>query len=493
MSLADIKRCFRIIVPLLLTLVTGCGFLGGAIGTGSGGGGFATANGLLNLADAAPDRVLALSFHISDVKVHQTSGASVSMLNNPAGLTVEMTHRQALFEPINLSQTLAQGTYDSVTITFTTAAVTFLDDAGVVQQDAAATVTTNTTTVILPATVLLTNTVPMVLNLQFQPSSVTINLLTNKATITPTFTATAVLAPSGAQTEANGLVRQITGVVTATPPAGATKFTISSSQLANPLTIDTDASTIYSTSPPGDIANFGSLVAGNIVQVQAVTVPGISGLAVGLPNLLAKLIDGENAGVGLTTGADLQGVVTSESVDVLTPFNVDAFIFRVQNVASTAAPPTLGGPITVNDFSAPTVFLIDQQDVDLTNIPPALFTPLFDRVHLRRAQEISAIYAVAGTTTAPKKIKLKLQTMPGTVVSIINGGVIGQSLIVFQPPADSIFTLLTGQTTLTVIQQPSTVVLGTVPAPGNPMHARGLLFFDTVSGTYFLVADQLTP
>jgi hypothetical protein len=484
MFLANIERCFRgVIAAVLLTLVIGCGFPGGNGGGGGGGGGGAVPTPtLLNLADAAPDRVLALSLTITEIKFHQTSGASVSALNSAGGLTVEMTHRQALFEPINLTTTtILPGTYDSAVITLASAAVTFVDNAGVVQQDLSPTITGATTTVSLPANFVNSGpTTPIVLNVQFLPSSVSINLTTNKATITPAYTVAAVLAatPTTTQNEATGLVRQITGTLTATPAAGATTFTISSSQLANPLTINTDGSTALS----GDVSNFPSLVAGNIVEVQAVTVTST-------PNLLAKTIDGENAGVGMTTGADLQGAITTEVVNLLAPFNVDSFAFRVQNAASTSAAPPLGSAITVSDFSAPTTFVIDQQDVDLTNLP---FTAAFDRVHIRRVQDISAIYASAAATTAPKKLKLKLQTMAGTVGVISNGSVINQQLIVFTPPADSIFTLLTGQTTLTVIQQPSTVAAAAA-TPGNPLHVRGLLFFDTVSGKYFLVADQFTP
>src|SRR5438045_2457372 len=102
----DTKGFFRgIIALLLLTLLSGCGFLGGnPPGSGGGGGGaLAFTPTLVNLADAAPDRVVALSLKITDITVHQTSGANLSVLSAAGGLTVEMTHRQALFQPINLA------------------------------------------------------------------------------------------------------------------------------------------------------------------------------------------------------------------------------------------------------------------------------------------------------------------------------------------------------------------------------------------------------
>src|SRR4051812_19351081 len=104
-----------LLIAGLLAVPTGCGVSGafpgpGCVGTvcggGGGGGGLGVkAPTLLNLSDAAPDRVIALSLHITDIKFHQTSGASVTALNNAGGVTVEMTHRQALFEPINLETT----------------------------------------------------------------------------------------------------------------------------------------------------------------------------------------------------------------------------------------------------------------------------------------------------------------------------------------------------------------------------------------------------
>jgi hypothetical protein len=229
------------------------------------------------------------------------------------------------------------------------------------------------------------------------------------------------------------------------------------------------------------------MVSGNVVEVQAVSTTGS-------PNLLAKKIDGENAGVGLTSGGDLQGIINSETVNLLTPFNVNSFDFTVQNAASTAATPVIGSTITVSNFTTLDAtagnYIIDQQDVDLTNLAvPAIF----DRVHIRRAQEVSAIYSAVATPSTPKKLKLKLQTLAGTVGAISTGTVTGQNTFLFTPPADSAFVLLTGQTSLTVVWQPSTSVVAAVPTPGNPLHVRGLLFFDTASGTYFLVADQFTP
>jgi hypothetical protein len=470
---------------LALALLAGCtGQAPGSGGPGPGPGpGTVTAPTLLNLSDAAPDRVLALQLKIADVQLHQTTSANISVLELPAGLTTETTYRQALPQPITLNpDQVPPGTYDQVIITLAASghAVTFVDDLGVIRQDAAPTLVGTTVTVNLPASLVVSTNTPLVLNVNFLPSSIAINTVTNTATITPAFAATLAFAgtPASGQTETSGLVRGFTGVVVATPAAGATAFDITSSQLAAPLTITTDLSTTYS----GDLSAFGGIVGGNIVQVTAQFQPD--------GTLLARTIDGENAGVGLTTGGDFRGIVTSTTHSLLAPFNADSMNLRVQNVSAAAGAVAIGSNVAV-DFTAigAVTFATDTQDVDLTTAITG-FTPTFDRPHLNNAQEISSIYPTA--STSPKTIKLRLQTLAGTVGTISNGTTPAQKVIQFTPPVDSYFVLLTGQTQLTVIQQPSTNAIAS-PTPGGTMHARGLLFWDDVSGTYFLIADQFTP
>ena len=455
-------------------------------GGGGGGGGTVFAPTLVNLADAAPDRVLALSLKLNNVTLNSNTGAQQSLLQSTP-VTVEMTHRAALYSPINMPlREVAVGTYTDLTVTLaTTASVTFVDDTGTVRQDLAPTVTSTSVNVALPSQLNVTTPSPLVVNLTFAPSSVSIDTVTNRATIAPSFTVSVTpAAASGSQAETTGLIRMLTGVVTATPGAGTTTFTLNSSQLAKPITFNTDGTTTFATG--SDISGFSGIFASNILQVQAQTQSN--------GTELAKIIDGENAGSGLTTGGDLQGVVRTVTLAVPPapgpPFNVLSFGLRVQDAATTAAAPAIGSEVTITDFTAPTVFLVDQQDVDLSNLS---FTPLFDQQHIRPPQEVSAIYSAVASTTAPKKLKLRLQTLDGTVGAISNGTVANQFIIPFTPPADSIFVLLTGQTTLTVIRQPSSDTGLATPTAGLSIHARGLLFWDDVSGQYFLVADQFTP
>jgi hypothetical protein len=237
---------------------------------------------------------------------------------------------------------------------------------------------------------------------------------------------------------------------------------------------------VYTTG--SDISSFSGIVAGNVLQVQSQMQPS------GTP--LVTILDGENAGSGLTAGGDLQGIVDTTTVSPALPHDVTSFGLRIQDAASTAAPPAIGTEITINDFTTPTVFLIDQQDVDLTNLP---FTATFDQVHIREPQEVSAIYSTVAITNKPKKLKLRLQTFFGTCGAASAGTVLNQTLIPLNVPADSLFFLLTGQASITVVRQPSTDTTQALPNPGVNVHARGLLFWDDVSGKYFLIADKFTP
>jgi len=476
----------------LLALLAGCADSGPFRGDGGGGGGgggappgSVTAPTLVNLQDAAPARVLALQLKINDIQLRQTTSAAISVLEAAGGVTVETTYRQGLPQPIKLNPNqIPPGTYDAVVITLATTghAVTFVDDLGIVRQDAAPTITPTTVTVPLAPTLVVSTSTPLVANVNFLPSSVAINTTTNRATLTPTFTATLAFAgtPASGQTETTGLVRGFTGVVVSTPLAGATAFQLSSSQLADPITIGTNTSTAYS----GDISAFGGIVGGNILQVTAQFEP--NGL------LLARSIDGENAGVGRTTGGDFRGVITAAPHSLIAPFNADSMSFRVQNVSAAAGAVAIGSAVTVDFTAIPApAFAIDQQGVDLATSLP--FTPTFDRVHINVGQEISSIYD-AGATTAPRKIKLRLQSLGGIVGVISDGSTPAQKIIQFTLPADSFLLLLTGETQITVVQQPSTTsVGGATPVAGQPLHVRGLLFWDDASGDYFLVADQFSP
>jgi hypothetical protein len=449
---------------------------------------------LVNLGDAASDRVLAMTFKVTAIQLVQNGGGTVNGLSGTA--TVEFSHLAAGFAPVNLTTANTVGaTYTGVNISLSNPVVTFVDDAGAIQQDSAPTLNGGGTyNLTFASPVALSGTVPSVLNLDLAPSSIAINTGTNKATITPTFTAT--LAPPdtlAAQTDATGEVVNVVGTIPTAPASGSNQFSLQFSQASNPITIHVDSSTMFF----GDVAGFGDLNSGNVIEIQA-----NSQLADG--SLLAGSVIGLDAGAGHTTGADIQGVVTAVAYNIVpVPPLVTAASVRVQNPNGNGTLPSAGSNLALSDFSLPPVFTIDAQDVDLSNL--AASEGVFDLSHLQPPQEVSVLYSNSGVLTKPSGMRLRLQTLAGTVQASSNGIVANQKIIDFTPPADSIFNLLTCttgapdashpgcQTHIRVIQQPSTDITQATPTPGQPIRARGLLFWDSVNLRYVLVADRFVP
>ena len=491
-----LRAVLMIGVLAYVTFAAGCaggGFSGGGGPTPPPG--TVTGPTLANFGDAAPDRVLALTFKVTAIQMVQTGGGTVNALQGTP--TVEFSHLAAGFAPVNLTTTnTVAASYTGVNVSLSNAVVTFVDDTGAIQQDNAPTIVGGGTySLTFASPVTLSGSAPSVLDLDLAPSSIAIDTLTNKATITPTFTAT-LAAPAAltSQTDATGEVVNVVGTITAAPTPGSNQFSIQFSQASQPITIHVDAATMYF----GQVAGFGDLNANNVVEIQANTQ-----LADG--SLLAGSIIGLDAGAGHTTGADIQGVVTGVTYNVvpLTPV-VSAASVRVQNPNGNGTLPSAGSNLGLSDFSLPPVLTIDQQDVDLSNLGAS--EGVFDISHLEPPQEVSVLYSNSGTLSKPSGMRLRLQTLAGTVLASSNGIVAGQQIIDFTPPADSIFNLLTCttagatpavdpgcQTHIRVIRQPSSDTSQAIPTAGQPIRVRGLLFWDSVNQRYVMVADRFVP
>ena len=93
----------------------------------------------------------------------------------------------------------------------------------------------------------------------------------------------------------------------------------------------------------------------------------------------------------------------------------------------------------------------------------------------------------AGTMNA-SQLYLDPQGVTGTVAASVTGG--AAATLTLTLPSDSAFTTLTGATTVTVYQQPKTVVTGNASIPsGSSVHAFGLLFYD--GGQWKMVAQRI--
>ena len=94
---------------------------------------------------------------------------------------------------------------------------------------------------------------------------------------------------------------------------------------------------------------------------------------------------------------------------------------------------------------------------------------------------------MAGSITATN-VKLTPQEISGTVAIAITSG--AQTSFTMTLPAGCAFTTLTGATSVTIYQQPKTMMAnGTSIAGGSTVHAFGLMLFD--GGKWKMVASRL--
>lgn len=482
-------KCVRasataLVLAFLLSAALGCGTIGAGGGGGDSPFGATGTRVLLNLGDAAPDQVVALQIAVNSVTMNQGGGAQLSALSGP--VTAEFSHRTGSFAPVGYTtSTLPVGTYDAITITLANANVTFVDTTGTVQQRTA-TLSPASVTVALSPSLTISDVTPLVVNLDFLPSSIAIDG-SNNVTITPAFRVSTALAasPTSAQVPETGKIVDLTGKVEATVAAGA-PFSLLMPQIAGgKLTFSVDAATVYSDGLT-TIAQFAPQI-DTILEVEAVTQ--------GNGTLIATRVEQEMTTTA--TGGSIQGIIRAVTLNATPPNPVDSFTMFVHNFATTGALPSLGNTIPVDITAVPfdplnpntDQFIIDGQGTDLTGLP---FAPTFDPSSIRAMQEVEAIFPnITVNPTAAGRLKLKRQGFAGQV-GVITGGSGGQQIFQFSFPSDSAFAQITGVTTITGIKQASTeAVGGATVSPGNPLVVRGLLFFDTVSSGYFLVADRI--
>lgn len=445
------------VLGAIVVFFVGCGGSsggGGTTGTTTPGSTALT----VNMGDAPADRIVDFEITVNSIVLTDSSGSTVSALSAPT--RIELTHLAGAVEPISLTS-VPPGTYTKATIRVSNPEVEFINDAGQVVE-AAATLTGDTAILNFSPALTIGST-PLALNIDFNlAASVTLNTANSTATVNPTFTAsTAAVAAANEQEDENGGIDDLTGTVT---NVSAPMFTISVQQTAQSLTFTTDSGTEFE-----GISSVSALTNGMVIEVDAVTQADGS--------LRAKKVEVEE-----NDGMELEGLVTS-----VTGLPVTQFQMVVQDEQSSGSMPPLGSTATVNVTDA-TSFRFETDDVDLSNLA---FVPAFDRNTLGKAQrvEVDSNTPGSGTTLTADKVKLKRQTLSGTVSGSSSSG--GQTTFTLTVASDSAFALLTGSTTLTVVKQPGTELKGISSiSDGQAVRARGLLFFDGTN--YTLVAKRIS-
>lgn len=447
----------------LLGLIAGCG------GGGSSGGGRTIDNTrvLVNVGDAASDRVLAFSALINSATLTASGSATATLVNTPA--RVEFSRRSGVFQPL-ASGSIAQDTYTQLTLALGTVNVTFVDPNN--GNILTTSLTPNPATVNIALSPALTvGASPLILNVDFNlGASIAIDG-SNNVTLTPAFTVTsAAIAATGSQTDTTGAVRDVTGVVTA---SSSSSITIAAPQAAQPLTFAVDSSTFLTDTTQTPPVTPASIPVNSIVEINGVTQTN--------GNFTATRID-LKAAAGHSA---VEGIVVDLPALPATQFTLRA----VHTASQSSSVPVLGDAFTATGITTTTPFSVDSDSATLTGLP---FTPTFDRDTIREVQNVEVFAATpdsASVTAA--RVRLQEQSLSGLSLVVSSGA--NTATITLTPDTDSIFNVGTGQTTLTVFQQPDTQLVGFTSVPsGVRIRARGLLFFDPGDGTFKMVATQLT-
>jgi hypothetical protein len=423
-----------------------------------------TATTQVKIGDAPVDGVVAFELTVNSITLNPSNGtAPVSILSSPT--PVEITHTSGTFEPLAVAD-IPSGTYSSATLTVANPEVVIINSLGQPEQLPQPTLTSNTATVnfTTPISVGITAAV-LVFDLNLANS---LFISGTQATVTPIFSVSlSTIGAQNQQEEENGEIEDVTGTITT---VSGSSFTISVQQHATPLTFNIDANTQFK----APLANMASLQTGMVVEVDAVTQS--SGA------LLATKVEAE---VEVANGLELEGFVSSVTGNPATQFQV-----VVQEVATPITTAPLLGAITTADIASNTNFKIDDNHIDLSGLN---FT--FDVSSLKPGQRVEVdVEPPIATTPTAKKVILKRQALIGTISNLIATGTSTATFTLTVDPVFSAFALVSQQSTLTVFQQPGTELKNiTALSNGQTVRVRGLVFFDTVSSSYRMVAGRITP
>jgi hypothetical protein len=439
-----------------LLVFSGCGGVGGGGFTTGGGGGGGQASSTptqVRLGDAPADSIVSFELTISSIQLKTATGTSTELLSAP--VRMEMLHNSATFEPLTIVN-IPQGTYTQAVFTVSNPEVTFIDSASGQPVQAATTLTSGTVTVNLSPSITIGAT-SSVLNIDVDVAN-SISLNGGAATVNPTFTI--FLGSIDSSLPQTGEVEDISGVVTS---VGTSSFAIQA-RSGQTLTFNVDSSTTFE-----GITGISQITTGMLLEV--------SGKSNTNGSLLATKVEAEIEAEG-NEQLEAEGLITS--VSGVPPSSIQILVR--DSVTATGTPPEPGLLTTVN-ISGSTKFVTDSGSLSLTGLP---FTPTFDINNMGVGQNVEADSASVSSTVNADKLKLKLQTLSGQVSNLAGTGASTQFTLTV--PSDSVFALLTGQTTITVFQVSQTELNGVTVVDGASLRVRGLLFFDGTN--YRLVASR---
>ncbi len=450
------------LVMVMLAAASGCGggSAAGMAGTTPTQTPTATTAVQVNMGDSPADWMLAFSMNISSMTLTGSNGnATVVSTATP----LEMMHLMGAMQPLAMVSA-PQGSYTGATVTIGSATVTYMNPTTkTITQQTIPGPMTGSVTFSSPVSV---GSTPMAMNFDLNLSSSVAQGSGGSLTMTPVFEMTAGQEGSGnAADYADGGIGEMMGSIAS---VSGSSFTMTSLESAGSFTFATSSSTAFS----GAASAMSGMSSGMLVLVDATLQSDGSLMATRVQSMIGS---GGMMGIGMVTSA------TSTALTVV-----------MQNGAGSGMMSSyLAEGATVN-LSGSTTYEIDEDGMDLSGLP---FSPTFDANSVVAGQSIMPVSSggmmsgsggmgggmmggtsMAGTISASEMV-LVPQGVTGTTSVPLSSGTTANFVLTM--PSDSAFTTLTGATSVTVYQLPSTIMEGgSTIASGTAMHAYGLLFYN---------------
>ncbi|HMK31644.1 MAG TPA: DUF4382 domain-containing protein [Terriglobales bacterium] len=462
---------------ICLGLLTSCGNGGGAGSSkGTNGNTGTTGTLLVQLSDATADQVAALTLTFSSLTLTSQSGSTVTVFSAP--VTVEITRLAGTSTPLAIVTNIPQGTYSQMSLILGSPALTLISPTSGQPSHPNLPAGPFTVSPTLNPALTISST-PMVLTVDVNTAaSLTSDSLGN-ISFSPSVNVVTAALPAAGLNPFNGQLEHVVGLVTA---VASSSFTISLRFGDQSLAFNVDSNTKFT-----GIGGLSQLSAGQLAVVDGSLQSNGSFLAGSVKASAVPLF-----------GFHTQGLLTARipaPAAAATSFQMAARELTGGSVQGNF----LGNGLNVDVLNS--AYAVNQVGIDLTGLP---FTPTFDATTIVPGQAVEATSTgqlLPATTTftgvgafppalvfgevSTPEVDLQQQPLSGTVSNLT------ATNFTLTVAGDSVFSTLTGATSVVVYVQPSTQVLGITLSNGASVTVRGLLFKD--SSTYRLVAARVVP
>jgi len=411
------------------------------------------------ITDAPADQVLALSMQVDSIVLTDSAGATASILTAP--VPIEVSHLDAVQEPLFPPLNIPQDTYVSATITVENPVVVYVDPTTHKPDKTSATLAASVDTVTFTTPIVVSSSSsPICFDLLVgQSVAFSTSGTTTTVTVTPTFNVTQIALAHAPTNSSNGKLQDILGQVVSVSGADLVVTPPNGTQ----LTLATDANTQFQGFTALSALTSGELIDADVAQQSTGA-------------LLAVRIH-----LAPPTAANLLlGPVTT-----ITGSPATSFTQLVRQPVGPAVSSTSVGLTYTITVNGSTTFGLPVQATPSPSLP---FTPSFNATTMIAGQNVAVgatTLSFSSATATAATVTLAPQTIDGTVASVTSIG--GFTVYTVTLPAQSALATLTGQTSIVVYVTTATNVMTANPiAMGSNVRFNGLLFND--SGTLRLVA-----